>query len=280
MAAKIVTDSTCDLPQRVIDSHQITVVPLHINVGEQSYLDGIDLSRRDFYTQLPDYPAPPTTAAPGPGRFAQAYQRLADGGAAEILSIHVSVSLSTTLNSARLGAQQATGANVTVFDSRQLSLGTGLLVQTAARLAAEGLAVADILPRLEEQILRTHLAAALDTMEFLRRSGRVNSLVAGLGSMLQIKPLLKMYNGEAGSERVRTRKKALRRVIELMEEAAPLEQAALLHTNAPEDAERLRQTVAHLLPAGDVLSVNVTPIIGAHIGPGAVGFVGISKRKA
>jgi DegV family protein with EDD domain len=157
-------------------------------------------------------------------------------------------------------------------------MGTGLLVLTAARLAAEGLSVAEILPRLEAQTERTYLAAALDTMEFLRRSGRVNSLVAGLGGILQIKPLLKMHNGEVGSERVRTRQRAEQRVLELLAEAAPFEQIALLHTGAPQRAEQLRQTAAHLLPPGEVLSVNVTPVIGAHIGPGAVGFVAVKRE--
>ncbi|GAB4428848.1 MAG: DegV family protein [Anaerolineae bacterium] len=278
MPLKIVTDSTCDLPPELVAAHSLTVVPLYINVGQQSFLDGVELSRTDFYTNLPGYSPPPTTAAPGPEQFRQVYQSLAEAGATEIISIHVSTALSNTANSARLAARQVSEASVTVLDSRQLSFGTGLLVLTAARLAAEGLGVADILPRLESQILRTHLAAALDTMEFLRRSGRVNGLVAGLGSILQIKPLLKMYNGQPDSERVRTRQRAEQRVLELLVEAAPLEQVALLHTNAPERAEQLRQAAAHLLPPGEVLSVTVTPVIGAHIGPGAVGFVAVTRK--
>ena len=279
MNIKIVTDSTCDLPAALVEKHQINVVPLFVNIDNQSFKDGIELTRSEFYARLPDYASPPQTAAPGPEQFRYIYQQLAAAGATEILSIHVSTSLSATANSARLGAEQASDIPVTVLDSRQLSLGTGLLALTAARAAAEGLTREDILLRLESQILRTRLAAALNTMEFLRRSGRVNNLVAGLGSILQIKPLLKMYNGEPGSERVRTRGKAIRRLVELLEDAAPVEQVALLHTNAAGEAEALRQAIAHLLPGGDILSVNVTPVIGAHIGPGAVGFVSISTKE-
>lgn len=278
MSVKIVTDSTCDLPSELVEKYDLTVVPLYVNIGQQSFLDGVQLSRADFYAGLPDYPVHPTTAAPGPEQFRQVYQSLAEAGATEIISIHVSTALSSTANSARLAAEQARGAVVTVFDSRQLSLGTGLLTLTAARLVAGGLPVADILPRLAAQTERTYLAAALDTMEFLRRSGRVNSLVAGLGSVLQIKPLLKMHNGEVGSERVRTRQRAEQRVLELLAEAAPFEQVALLHTGDPRRAQQLHHAAAHLLPPSEVLSVNVTPVIGAHIGPGAVGFVAVTRE--
>lgn len=278
MLVKIVTDSTCDLSPGVVKEYGLTVVPLYVNIGQRSFLDGTELSRADFYAGLPDYPAHPTTAAPGPEQFHRVYQALTSAGATEILSIHVSATLSNTANSARLAAAQVSGATVTVFDSRQLSLGTGLLTLTAARLALEGVSVAEILPRLESQIVRTHLAAALETMEFLRRSGRVNSLVAGLGGILQIKPLLKMRNGEVSSERVRTRQRAEQRLLELLAEAAPFEQIALLHTGAPQRVEQLRQSAAHLLPPGEVWSVNVTPVIGTHLGPGAVGFVAVKRE--
>jgi DegV family protein with EDD domain len=161
---------------------------------------------------------------------------------------------------------------VTVFDSRQLSLGTGFLVQTAAKAAAEGRSMDEILALLDEQISRTHVFAALDTLEYLRRSGRMSWAVAGLGSLLQVKPLLKMYDGDPTSERVRTTNGATERLIELLSELAPFERVALIHTHATDRAEALRERVLQLLPAGDIPSVDITPVIGAHIGPGAVGF--------
>jgi DegV family protein with EDD domain len=278
MTIKIVTDSTCDLPEATVAQYGITVLPLYINFGDQSYLDGVELSRQEFYERLPDYETPPTTAAPGPEVFRQTYERLADEGATGVLSIHISISLSAVVDVAGLGAKETDAVPVTVFDSRQLSLGTGFLVLAAAKAAAEGRPMDEIIALLEEQISRSHVFAALDTLEFLRRSGRMNRVMAGLGSVLQIKPLLKMYDGNPTAERVRTRKRAIERLISLLSELVPLEQVALVHTHAPDRAEDLRQRVQHLLPEGETLSVEVTSVIGAHIGPGAVGFACVTAR--
>jgi DegV family protein with EDD domain len=278
MTIKIVTDSTCDLPEATVAEYGITVVPLYINFGDQSYLDGVELSRQEFYERLPDYETPPTTAAPGPEVYRQTYERLADEGATGVFSIHISISLSAVLDVARLGAKQTEAVPVTVFDSRQLSLGTGFLVLSAAKAAAEGRPMDEILSLLEEQISRSHVFAALDTLEFLRRSGRMSRVMAGLGSVLRIKPLLKMYDGNPTAERVRTRERATQRLISLLSELVPLEQVALVHTHAPDRAEELRQQVQHLLPEGETLSVEVTSVIGAHIGPGAVGFACVTAR--
>jgi DegV family protein with EDD domain len=278
MSIRMVTDSTCDLPESVVAYHGIIVMPLFINIGDQSYLDGVELSRQEFYRGLPDWESLPTTAAPGPEVFRQAYERLADEGATEVLSIHISISLSAVLNSARLGAKETDAVPVTVFDSRQLSLGTGFLVQAAAKAAAEGYSMDEIIALLEEQISRTHVFAALDTLEFLRRSGRMNRAMAGLGTVLQIKPILKMYDGNPTAERVRTRKRAIERLISLLNDLVPLERVALVHTHAPDRAEDLRQRVQHLLPEGEIPSVDITPVIGAHIGPGALGFACVAAR--
>lgn len=161
---------------------------------------------------------------------------------------------------------------VTVLDSRQLSLATGFLVQAAAEAAAEGHSMDEIIGLLEEQISRTHVFAGLDTLEFLRRSGRMNWAMAGLGTVLQIKPLLKMYDGNPTAERVRTRRRAIERLISLLSDLVPLERVALVHTHALDRAEDLRRRAQHLLPEGEIPSVDIAPVIGAHIGPGAVGF--------
>jgi DegV family protein with EDD domain len=279
MTIKIVTDSTCDLPQAIVAEYGITVLPLYINFGDQSYGDGVELSRQEFYERLPDCDPPPTTAAPGPEMFRQTYERLADEGATEVLSIHISISLSAVVDVARAAAKETDAVPVTVLDSRQLSLGTGFLVLAAAKAAAEGRSIDEIIPLLEEQASRTHVFAALDTLEFLRRSGRMSRVMAGLGSVLQIKPLLKMYDGNPTAERVRTRKRATGRLISLLSDLVPLEQVALVHTHAPDRAEELRQRVQHLLPEGKIPSVDITPVIGAHIGPGAAGFACVAASK-
>ncbi len=279
MSIRIVTDSTCDLPEEVIQALGIRIVPMYIHTNGDSYLDGIDITREEFYRRLPEFDPAPTTAAPGPEKFRQTYEELAREGASEVLSIHISVSLSAVLDVAKLAAKETTAIPVTVFDSRQLSLGTGFLVETAAKAAAEGRSMDEILEILEDQISRTHVFAALDTMEFLRRSGRISGLVAGFGSLLQVKPLLKMFEGEPTSERVRTTNGAFGRLESLLTERAPFERVALVHTHAGEQTELLKGRIAHLLPEGELTSVDITPVIGAHIGPGAVGFACISAKE-
>lgn len=278
MTIRIVTDSSCDLPQEIIQKHRITVVPLFINVGDISYLDGVDLSHQEFYERLPGFRPAAKTAAPGPDVFRKIFEQLASEGATEILSIHVSTKLSAIVDIARTAAKETTRLPVTVFDSRQLSLGTGFQVLAAARAAAEGRSLNEILSMLEGQISRTHVFAALDTLEYLKRSGRMNFALSALGTLLRIKPFMKMYNGEPTAERVRTRKGAKKRLIELLEEYGPYEKVALLHSHALQRAEALLQEVRSLLPAGDIWVEEITPVLGAHIGPGVIGFACISKE--
>lgn len=190
MSIRIVTDSTCDLPAETIARYGIGVVPLYINVGQQSYLDGMDITRQEFYEKLPTFPIHPTTAASSPQRFRALYDALAEEGATQVLSIHVSATLSSVVDTARLAAQETASTQVTVVDSGQLSLGIGFMVETAARMAMVGRSVDEILAALDEQGKRTHVFAALDTLEFLRRSGRMNGFIAGLGTLLQLKPIL------------------------------------------------------------------------------------------
>jgi len=278
IAIAIVTDSTCDLPEEIVAEYGITVVPLYINFGEQSYLDGVELSREEFYARLPDCDPPPTTAVPSPQRFVEAYEKLASEGATEILSIHISLSLSGTVNMARLAAQEVPSVPVTVLDSGSLTMGLGFLVWTAAKAAAEGRPLDEIVAMLEDQGSRTHVFAALDTLEFLRRGGRMNRVMAALGSWLQLKPLLKMHQGEPAAEKVRTTEHATQRLISLLRDLVPLEKVALVHTHALERAEELRRKVQHLLPEGELLSLDITPVFGTHLGPGAVGFACVSAR--
>ena len=278
MTIRIVTDSTCDLPAELAAQHGIAVVPLYINFGRESYLDGVDLSREAFYARLPDCDPPPTTAMPGPQRFLEVYEQLAAEGATQILSVHISKSLSAVVDTARLAAREAR-VPVTVFDSGTLSLGTGFLAWAAADAAAQGHTKDEIVALMAEQGQRTHVFAALDTLEFLRRSGRMNRVMALLGNWLQMKPLLKMHAGSPTAERIRTTQAATRRLISLLTEQVPLERVALVHTHAMEKAQALRRQAQHLLPAGELLSVDITPVFGAHLGPGAVGFVCVSAAS-
>ena len=277
MVVRIVTDSTCDLPIKTVTRYGIRVIPLYINVGKQSFVDGVDITRQEFYKKLPDFPEHPTTAAPAPVKFCEVYESLADEGATHILSIHISVKLSAVVDVAHIAAHETKSIPVTVFDSRQLSLGTGFLVETAAQLAAEGCSINMIISKINDQIRRTHVFAALDTLEFLKRSGRMNGILAGLGSFLQIKPILTMYDGKPGAERVRTRQRAMLRLVEMLREVGTYERLAILHTNAPDRVTELREKAAHLRFDDEILEADITPVIGTHVGPGAVGFAVIAK---
>jgi DegV family protein with EDD domain len=278
MSIRIVTDSTCDLPEQLLRENHITVIPMYINVGSQSYRDRVDLSREEFYERLPKFEHAPTTAAPGPEFFRQIYEQLASEGATEILSIHISHKLSAVMDIATQAAEETRFIPVTAFDSRQLSLGTGFLALTAAQAAAAGKTMTEILALLEKQIGRTHVFAALDTLEFLRRSGRMNFALSLFGSLLQVKPLLKMYNGDPTAERTRTRNGAIWLLIERLREASPFEKVAIVHSRAFNRAKDLFWQVKHLLPAESILVEEINPVLGAHIGPGVLGFACITKE--
>ncbi|MGD2026914.1 MAG: DegV family protein [Anaerolineales bacterium] len=279
MKIRIVTDSTCDLPPDLIKKHQLTVVSLYINIGEESYLDQVEITRREFYQNLPDYRPHPTTSTPGIGAFRQAYEKLALEGADLILSIHITESLSATVDAARKAAEQTTAVPVTVIDSQQLSLGVGFTVLAAAEAVGQGKTLDEILAAVQDQIARTHVAAGLETLEFLRRSGRLNGVVTGLGSLLQLKPILTMHRGVAGSQNVRTTRRSRKTVVNMLKAHQPLEKVALVHANAPETAAVLKEMAEEFLPEGEILSMDITPVIGAHIGPGAAGFAYISAKK-
>lgn len=278
MTIRIVTDSACDVPAAIAAALNITVIPVYINVGEKSYLDGVELTREEFFANLADYPVVPTTAAPSTGAFTAVYQQLVAEGATEIISIHIASKLSATYNAARLGAQEVTGATVTLFDTEQITMGAGLLVMIAAEAAAAGHSVPEIMTMLQERVGRTHIYAALDTLEFLRRSGRVNWAQFGLGTLLRIKPVLYVHAGEVTvAARVRTFSRAVEQVISMVEACGALERVAVLHTQNLEGVKTLQAQAAHLLAAEQTpIVMEITPAIGAHVGPGALGFAFIT----
>lgn len=276
MTIKIVTDSTCDLPKEVIEKYDITVVPAYINFTDGSYLDGIEISRKEFYEKLPKYETPPTTSAPAIGTFARAYKKLMDEGATNIISIHISSTLSGIFNVAVLAAEAMENIVVKTFDPGNLSLGTGLIVEAAAKMAEAGKSVEEILIKLKDLSERTYTFAALDTLKFLQRSGRISRFKAGFGSLLQIKPILQMNAGKVVMEAARTSNGALRHLLETLKSLGPLESIALVHTNASNRAEMLRTQAKEMCDQiSQAYAMEVTPVIGSHIGPGAVGFVAI-----
>lgn len=279
MTVRVVTDSTCDLPDDCIDQYGITVVPNYINFDGLSYRDGVSLSRQEFYERLPTLQYPAKTSSASPYEFAQTYERLARQGASQIISIHVPQAWSNIINAASLAAATVRTVPVTVFDSGQLSLGLGFQALVAAREAALGRRTQDIITTLEDMAARVFVVAVLDTLDYLRRSGRVSALQSRLGSILKIKPLITVHCGQIEMVRERTARHAIGRLMQMVDEHAPLEQLGVLHTRAVAAAQDLYQKVAQFVPQGTTVhTLEAAPVIGAHAGPGAVGLAFVAAQ--
>lgn len=277
MTVRIITDSTCDLPTQVIADLGIQVIPLYIHVDGEDYLDGIDMTRDQFYTRLPEFREHPRTAVPSLLKFRTMYDSMAESGATEVLSIHISSTLSAIANVAKSAAKETTSVPVTVLDSGQLSLGTGFQVHTAAMLARAGKSVKEILVALEDQAKRTYVAAALDTLKFLRKSGRMNVIISTIGEIIDLKPILKMHDGVSGVEKVRTHKKALQRLVDMLRSHSPFEKLAILYSGSLEHVQMLKDEIRDLLPDSNTWVEVINPVLGAHIGPGVVGFACVTR---
>ncbi len=276
MRIGVVTDSTADIPAELCARHNIEVVPAIVVLENQSYRDGVDLSRREFYERLPGLSTPPTTATPAPGAFQAAYEKLLQGGAQAVLSIHLADQLSGIHNTAEIAAK-AFKPRVQVVDSRSLSMGLGFQVLAAAEAAAAGLPLKSIRKIVEEVSQRVRVFAMLDTLEYIRRSGRVSWAAARLGSLLQVKLFVEVRAGAViNLGQTRTRKKGIAHLKALLAKAGPIEKLAVLHSNAENDARRFLED---LLPGLQLRSeapiVNTTPVIGAHVGPNGLGFAAV-----
>lgn len=279
MPLRIVTDSTSDLPQEIVDRYKITVVPVHINMDNRSYIDGIEMSREEFYKRLPGMKISPTTSAPSVADFQKAYQRLTDEDASGIISIHIASSLSNTSNSARLAAESFSALPITIIDSGNLSLGTGLLAVTAAEMAEAGKSQQDIVEKVQNQAKRTWSFALLDTLEYLHRGGRLGIVQYQIGRILKIKPILVMHEGTMKLEKAFTFRGAIKRTIEYVtEKLLPISKVAFIHAAALQKVDQLKQMAANILPPGEQLVSEVTPAIGVHVGPGGLGLVCIQEE--
>jgi DegV family protein with EDD domain len=279
MTIKIVTDSACDVPPELAHQFDITIVPAYLNIGQDSYLEGVEMSREQFYGRLHSFTDYPTTAAPAVGTFTQVYEQLTAEGASQILSMHIAHDLSAIYNAARVGAAAANAAPVTLFDTRQITLGAGLLVMLAAEAVAAGRNLAEIVTMLNEKVSRTHVFGMIDSLEALHRSGRVSWAKFGIGSILQIKPIMMIADGVISAvAKVRTRKRALSQMLTLVSDLAPFERLAIIHVNAQEAAEELYQLSSNLFTnlSSPPLIQGITPAVGTHLGVGAVGFAAVS----
>jgi DegV family protein with EDD domain len=276
---RVATDSTADIPDQLADELGIGVIHDYINFGEQSLRDKIDISRPEFYHRLATESQTPTTATPGVGEFEEMYRSL---GAPEVpvISMHPPARFSGLYSTAVLAAKTFPEGRVLVIDSGQISMGLGWMAIAAARAAQLNQTAKEICAKINAMQRRVRAFAALDTYEFLRRSGRVSWTKAVVGSLLRVRPLIQVWDGQIiPLDRVRAGRRAVARLVELAEGMAPLESLAVLHTNFPEGADDLRRDVVKLSPEGQVITVDVTPVIGVHVGPKALGLAVVSSEQ-
>lgn len=268
-----VTNSTSDLTQPMIDQHGILVVPIVVVIDGKGYTDGSGMTREEFYTNLPGMKNPPTTAAPPPVAYAECYERLFSAGCDHVISFHPPLALTSIGLSAQTAADDF-GGRVTVLDTGQLTLGIGFQVLAAAEAAAKGAGLDEILAAIKSIRQRLKVAAVLDTMIYLKRSGRVHWAKAAIGGLLNLKPLVEITEGKVESlGAARTTHQGHLRILEMLQEQGKLERLVVLHTNAEHRARQLLEDLKPDLP--DVPLINVTTVIGTHVGPNGLGFVAL-----
>jgi DegV family protein with EDD domain len=283
---RVVTDSTSDIPEDIARQLDITIVPANIQFADRSFRDGIDLSRDEFYRRLVSGPDLPTTSAPAAGIFAQTYRDVAARSAAAgrplegVVAVHLASRLSGLFNAARLGADDVTETQVRLVDSEQVSIGTGLLAIVAAHAAQAGLGLDEIVALLAARVPRVRLLALLDTLDYVRRSGRLGPARWLVGTLLSIKPIIEVRHGEVlpPVELLRTRGQGLERLTELATELAPFEELAVVHAQAPQLAATLLERLTALHPREQIIFSEVGVTIGTYAGPGAVGFICVQRR--
>ena len=277
----IITDSASDFDPARAASLGVSIVPLLVSFGNDTYEAGLNLSTDEFWTKMtaPDAPFP-KTAACSPGSFQAIYQKAFDGGAESIVSVHVADTLSGTMKSAQVARATFPDRDIEIVDSGSASMGEGILVEMAVEMANAGASAADIAATLRRRANDLQIYLALETLEYLKRGGRISGARAAIGTLLSVKPIIEVKAGEVGqADKVRTRGKARERLIELLT-ARPIERLAVLHsTNA--DVETFAEALtarAGIDPSK--VSVNVVAAsVGPHVGPGCVGAVALYKES-
>lgn len=271
----VVTDSTAYIPQNFLQEYQITVAPQILIWGDQTYEDGVDIQPDEFYTRLKTATVMPSSSQVAIPKFRDIFQTLLDQGK-EIIAILISSKLSGTIDSAQQAKEMLPGASIEIIDSYTTAMAMGFQVLTVARAAQAGASLAECKRLAEEARNHTGVVFAVDTLEFLHRGGRIGGGSRFLGTALNIKPILEVRGGRVEAvERVRTRKKSLLRLMEIIEERAqgktPL-RLATLNANAEEDARFLLDELSKKLNPVESIFSTVSPVIGTHAGPGTVGI--------
>ncbi len=275
---KIVTDSLADIPPALLKELDITTIPCLVRFGDQEYRDRIDLFPSEFYQKLQASPMMPSTSQPATGVFEEIYQRLAKT-TDEILAIHTIASLSGIFNASRLAAENIKTAKIELIDSGQVTMSLGWIVILAARAAKAGHSRAEIKAIVEDVKKRVHVIAMLDTLEYAQRGGRLGKGRALVGTLLNVKPLLSVIDGEIMPvEKVRTQRRALERLVEIVLASGPIQELSVVHADAPHHAATLQEMLADTFPKEQIVMSETGPVLGAHVGPGAVGIAWVTGK--
>lgn len=275
MALRIVTDSTADLSAEIRKEYGIEMVPLTVHFGPESFKDVVEMDCDGFWAKLKSSPHHPKTAQPSPGDFADTYRPIVEAGD-EILSIHISGKLSGTMASGHIAAQMLPDAKITLVDTKMVSLGLGLLVIEAARMAREGKSAAQIAEWITSKAEGTHILFTLDTLDFLQKNGRVGKAQALMGGLLGIKPILQVDREGlvAPADKVRGKSKVIPRTLELMQERVPAGRKirlGVLHTQVPDEAAAWVEEVKKIYQVVEYQIAPIGPVIATNVGPGAIG---------
>jgi DegV family protein with EDD domain len=274
MAVRVVTDSTSDLTPELAEELGITVVPASVHFGTQVYRDGVDLSTDEFFEKLFEGPDFPTTSQPSIGEFIEKYTGVADG-ADGIVSVHVSSKVSGTFNSAQQGAQQAAvDCPIEVLDTLQASMGIGMVAIAAAKAAQAGASMEEVTAVANNAIGRCQCIALLDTLEYLERGGRIGKARAVLGSLLRIKPVIIVQDGEVHDlAKERTRRKGIARLRRTAEQFSPLATAAVTYSTVRDEAVELAESLRPLMEGSEApMVVRFGPALGTYVGPNSLGI--------
>lgn len=280
MKIGIVTDSTSDLPPELVSKYDIEIIPLHVSMDNQNYRDGIDLTPTQFYQKLKGSGSVPMTSQPSPGAFVECYRALLEKVDA-ILSIHLTEALSGTVRTARMAREILPEANIKVIDSHSTTMGLGGIVLEAARAAKRGIRIDEVSKLVEGLCEKVHFLVTLDTLEYIRKGGRVSTLQAFLGSILQIKPILRVAHGKVELfERVRTRREAIERMLQEFRSQIAVETEgiiAVMHTAADEEAEKIRTILKETFGHAEIILGQAGPVLGTHVGPGAIALIAVPR---
>jgi DegV family protein with EDD domain len=269
---RIVTDSTADLTREQQEAAGITVVPLNVHFGDQVFRDHVDLTGDEFFHRLKASAQLPRTSQPSVGSFEEVFRGLHKTGG-DIVAIHLSSKVSGTYNSALMAARSVDPAAIEVVDSLSTSMALGFMALEGARLAKAGKDRTTIAARLRELVPKGRVVCVVDTLTYLERGGRIGKARALLGSLLNVKPILQLKDGEVVPlGRARGRPQALTRLVELLARDGQVGQLAIMHGAAPAEAAQLRDRVASSYPGLDILLTEIGAVLGTHTGPGVIGF--------